>query len=211
MKLAFAKTPKLVQWYFHKRIWAFSRSSKHVYLTFDDGPVPEITPWVLNQLKKHKAKATFFCIGENINKYPDVFLQILKDGHAIGNHTQHHVNGWNTTTEHYLEEFELCNNAIKKHALESENLFRPPYGKMTSTQAKTILDKGYKIIMWDILSKDYDATVHPETCLANVLQNIKPGSVVIFHDSRKAEKNLTYILPKVLDYISRKGWICASI
>lgn len=218
MKLAFVKTPKILQWLFRKRIWAFSRSSNTVYLTFDDGPIPVITPWVLEQLKKHQAKATFFCIGDNIKKHRSVFEQIINQGHAIGNHTQHHINGWKTPTDKYLEEIAYCERTILENnsktnikKTKSKNLLRPPFGKMTSKQANAVLKKGYKIVMWDILSKDYDSNIDQEKCLKNVLRNIKPGSIVIFHDSLKAEKNLRYTLPKVLEFIEKKGWKCASI
>ncbi|GER58347.1 polysaccharide deacetylase family protein [Patiriisocius marinus] len=213
MKFAFAKTPKFVQRLFRKRIWAFLNSKNTVYLTFDDGPIPEVTPWVLEQLKKHQAKATFFCIGDNVLKHPEVLEKIISDGHTIGNHTQHHLNGWKTPFEVYLSDIEKCNKAIQsKSELTTNNkLFRPPYGKMTSKQANHLLKKGVKIIMWDILSMDYDKSISEKKCLDNVIRNIKPGSIIIFHDSLKAEKNLRYALPQVLDYIKRQGYNCEGI
>ena len=222
------KTPKLVHWLFPKRVWAFSRSQPTVYLTFDDGPIPEVTPWVLEQLKIYDAQATFFCIGENVAKFPEVAQQILSEGHTIGNHTYHHKNGWQTSFEDYITDFELFNSKLKKSSIInhtskinnrqlsnfnqiSKIKFRPPYGKLTSRQAKSILKKGHDIIMWDVLSGDYDQNISAEKCLNNVLTNIEKGSVIVFHDSLKAEKNLRYVLPKVLEHIKSKGWICKII
>jgi len=203
------KTPKLVHWLFPKRVWAFSRSQPTVYLTFDDGPIPEVTPWVLDVLRKYDARATFFCIGENITKHPEIAKQILAEGHSIGNHTFYHKNGWKTSYTEYLKDLEKFNSALKKSAIKIP--FRPPYGKMTSRQAKAILKKGHDIIMWDVLSGDYDENISETTCLKNVLSNIEKGSIIVFHDSLKAEKNLRYALPSVLEYIKNKGWNCGTI
>ncbi|RDK88720.1 polysaccharide deacetylase family protein [Marinirhabdus gelatinilytica] len=206
------KTPKLVQWLFPQRVWAFTPKEPNVYLTFDDGPIPEVTPWALELLKKHNAKATFFCIGDNVRKHPKIFRQLLAEGHAIGNHTQHHLKGSNTTTQKYLEDVALFEASLKNVTNSaSSNLFRPPYGKMTSAQAKKLQEKGYKIIMWDVLSADFDASISEEKCLNNVLRHIQTGSIVVFHDSLKAEGKLRYVLPKVLAFIDKKGWNCASI
>ncbi len=209
--------PKFIQRLYPERIWAFSRKSNAIYLTFDDGPIPEVTPWVLDELKKHHAKATFFCIGENVQKYPEIFQRIISEGHAVGNHTFNHLNGWKTETSEYVENVEkagrqmtedgcqmIGNSKIKNQQSlinNQQSLFRPPYGKITSKQAKILQKKGFKIVMWDVLSYDYDASLSKEECLQNVLKNIKPGSVVVFHDSLKAEKNLRYVLPKVLEKI----------
>lgn len=166
-----------------------------VYLTFDDGPHPEITPKVLSILKENDAKATFFCVGENAEKYPNVIKQILADGHSIGNHTQHHLKGWKTRSKAYFEDVQLCSNSI------DSKLFRPPYGKLTKKQGKLILEKGYSIIMWDVLSYDYNSKYSPKDCFNHVKNQIKPGSIVVFHDSEKAEKNMLYTLPKILSYL----------
>ncbi len=215
--------PRFIQRLYPERIWAFSRSENSVFLTFDDGPIPEVTPWVLDELKKHKAKATFFCIGENVQKHPEVFRRIIAEGHSVGNHTFNHLNGWKTKTWVYVEnalKYENIASTIRNlspfeggrgDVSNSEFLFRPPYGKITSKQAKILQKKGLKIVMWDIISYDYDATVSEEQCLQNVLKNIKPGSVVVFHDSFKAEKNLRYVLPKVLEFIGEKDLFCKSI
>ncbi|WP_034259244.1 polysaccharide deacetylase family protein [Aequorivita capsosiphonis] len=221
--------PRFIQRLYPERIWAFSRKKKSIYLTFDDGPIPVVTPWVLEELKKHNAKATFFCIGNNILKHPDVFQQILSEGHSVGNHTFNHLNGWKTETSVYVENAEKAARQMmdagyrvtdagrrvtedyfqKKKESEigtQQSLFRPPYGRISSKQAKLLQKKGFKIVMWDIVSYDYDTRVSKEECLQNVMKNIKPGSVIVFHDSLRAEKNLRYVLPKVLKFISEKEW-----
>ncbi|MFC7357882.1 polysaccharide deacetylase family protein [Jejudonia soesokkakensis] len=185
--------PKVMRWMYPKRIWAFSRSEPKIYLTFDDGPIPEVTPWVLDLLKEYNAKATFFCIGENVQKHPEIYNRIIAEGHSVGNHTFHHLNGWKTNTSTYIEDVSKAAEYI------DSKLFRPPYGRITSNQAKQLKKKGYRIIMWDVLSYDFEASVSEEKCLHNVLNNIENGSIVVFHDSVKAEKNLRYVLPKVLN------------
>lgn len=198
-----------MQWLFPQRVWAFSRKKPNIYLTFDDGPIPEITPWVLKQLKKYNAKATFFCIGDNVKKHPEIFKQIIAQGHSIGNHTFHHLKGTGTTAEAYIKDVELCAEVFEDSGFriyDSGVLFRPPYGKMTLTQAKRIEEKGYKIVMWDVLSADFDPTISKEKCLENVLKNIKSGSLIVFHDSLKAEKNLRYVLPKVLEFAANRRY-----
>ena len=206
---------------FPKRVWAFPFSEKQVYLTFDDGPIPEVTPWVLDLLKKHQAKATFFCIGDNIRKYPELSRRIIAEGHAIGNHTFHHLNGWKTKPRNYIEnvlkaeaEITNCNSSFvnrQSSIVNHTSLFRPPYGRLTSKQAKQLQEKGYKIIMWDVLSADFDTDISEEKCFENVSKNIRLGSIIVFHDSLKAENNLRYALPKIIDFISEKRWKCAPI
>src|SRR5690606_23763141 len=207
--------PRFIQRLYPERIWAFPHSKDSVYLTFDDGPIPEVTPWVLDELKKHNAKATFFCIGENVKKHPEIFRRIIAEGHSVGNHTFNHLKGTETETSEYVENVEKAQKQmtddgrrmtddggrkIDDSKIENrKSLFRPPYGKITSRQAKILQQKGFKIVMWDIISYDYDATVSEEKCLQNVLKTIKPGRVIVFHDSLKAEKNLRFVLPKVLD------------
>ena len=226
------KTPKLVQRMFPKRVWTFPEKSNAIFLTFDDGPIPNITPWVIQELKKNNAKATFFCIGENIKKNPDIFKTLISEGHSIGNHTYSHLNGWKTKVSEYVNNVILseaeANKWSKKSTIknlsttappdgragsakEEQSLFRPPYGKITTKQSKILQERGCKIIMWDILSADYNTSISEEKCLQNVLKSIAPGSIVVFHDSLKAEKNLRYALPKVLDFISEKGWKCERI
>jgi len=213
MKLYFVKTPKFAKWIFPKRIWAFPNNKSTVYLTFDDGPISEVTPWVLDLLKKYKAKATFFCIGENINKHPTVFKRIISEGHSIGNHTYNHLNGWKTESATYITNV-LKNESLINSKFKTQNsdlLIRPPYGKITSKQSKILQEKGYKIIMWEVLSADFDKNISKEKCLENVLNNITSGSIVVFHDSLKSEEKLRYVLPKVMDYLENKKYSCKAI
>ncbi len=211
--------------YFIKKIfpnydWDIPNNENKVFLTFDDGPIPEITEWTLEQLKKYDAKATFFCIGNNIEKHPEIFNNIITQGHALGNHTFNHLNGWKNSTEDYIENVKLCQSQItnpKSHPSDSElaqqilNLFRPPYGKIKPSQSRILRKLGYKIIMWDILSYDFDQTITPEKCLENVLKNVVNGSIIVFHDNVKSEQNLKYALPKTLAFLKEKGFICAKI
>jgi len=212
MKLYLVKTPSLIKILFKNWIWSFSKKEKVIYLTFDDGPTPEITEWTLNQLHKYNAKATFFCIGKNIEEKPNVFQQIIKDGHRIGNHTNNHLNCLNTTTTNYIENIDLAEKSIQKEVKNKSNkLFRPPYGKLKFKASKLIRNKGYKIIMWDVLSADFDLSISSEKCLQNVLKNAKSGSVVVFHDSLKASAKLKFALPKVLEHYTNKGFRFKSI
>lgn len=199
MKAYWVKTHSLIKKVFSNYIWDIPNNENKIYLTFDDGPTPEITTWVLNQLEQYNAKATFFCIGKNIVAHPKIYAQILEKGHSVGNHTFNHLNGWKTSTKEYSENFELCEAAISN--LNSK-IFRPPYGKIKTTQAKKLRQKGYKIIMWDVLSADFDQKITKEKCLNNVLSNTKSGSIIVFHDSVKAFKNLKHTLPKVLKQLS---------
>lgn len=223
MTLTPVKTPKLVKRMFPNYIWNIQTTNKIIYLTFDDGPTPEITNWTLNLLKQYKAKATFFCIGNNIEKHPEIFKDILNDAHAIGNHTHSHIKGWKTLTKNYLIDVEKGQRAIntqisnfKFQTPKSTNskiikLFRPPYGQITPNQGKTLIKQGYNIVMWDVLSFDWDNNVSKEKCFNNVISKAKSGSIVVFHDSVKASKNLYYTLPKVLEYFSKKGYRFESI
>lgn len=180
-----------------------------VYLTFDDGPHPEITPWVISELKKYNAEATFFCIGKNVKQYPHIYKQILDEEHATGNHTQNHINGWKSSDEDYIKDISEAALHIKS------NLFRPPYGRIKKSQAASIAEamknKTAKIIMWDVLSGDFDRSILPENCLENVLKNTTPGSIVVFHDSEKAYNNLVNSLPKVMQHFSKKGCLFKKI
>ena len=214
MKVFFPKTPKFVTWFYPKRIWSFSRSEYNVYLTFDDGPIPEVTPWVLEQLKKYHSKATFFCIGENITKHPEIFKQLVSEGHSYGNHTYNHLKGTITPHQKYLDNVVAFEEILQQSnfpKIHPSHLFRPPYGKLKHSQAKILLKKGYKIVMWEVLPYDWDKNVSKEKCLENVVKNISPGSIVVFHDSLKAEKNLKYTLPRVLEFIDKKGWKAEKI
>jgi len=187
---------------FPNYVWDMATNDKVLYLTFDDGPTPEITNWTLDILKQYNAKATFFCIGANVKKHPNIFERIIKDAHTVGNHTQNHIKGWMTKTKKYLREVQDAQNAIDYKT----NLFRPPYGQITPKQGRKLIDLGYKIIMWDVLSFDWEVDVSEEKCLENVISKSKAGSIIVFHDSIKASKNLMYALPKVLEYFSKKGY-----
>jgi peptidoglycan/xylan/chitin deacetylase (PgdA/CDA1 family) len=205
------KTNKLIKLIFSNYVWDIPTVEKKVYLTFDDGPTPEITAWVLNQLKEFNAKATFFCIGDNIQKYPEIFDSILTNGHSIGNHTFNHYNGWKTKTSDYIENVRLCKEAIRKQTTHNTQLFRPPYGKIRKSQANLLRKNGYKIIMWDVLSADFDASISPEKCLDNVIRNTQPGSIIVFHDSEKSHKNLVFTLPKFLTFLKQNNYVCEVI
>jgi peptidoglycan/xylan/chitin deacetylase (PgdA/CDA1 family) len=196
---------------FPRYVWEIPNSEKKVFLTFDDGPTPEITEWTLSQLKQYNAKATFFCIGNNIEQHPQLFHKVTAAGHAIGNHTFDHLKGWKTATENYLQNIKQCDNSIRKLHVENCKLFRPPYGRIKKSQAKPLLEAGYKIIMWDILSADFDQAINPEKCLENVLSNVRSGSIIVFHDSVKAFRNLEYALPKTLAFLKEKGFVCEVI
>lgn len=223
MKFSWVKTNWLVKKIFSKYIWDLPNNENKIYLTFDDGPTPEITEWTLNQLKNYNAKATFFCIGDNVRKYPEVFNKVIEEGHSIGNHTFNHLNGWKTSNETYIKNVELCFNecsvlsvqcSVKSNfQLNTEHcqLFRPPYGKIKPTQSKNLRKQGYKIIMWDVLSEDFDTTISKEKCLKNVINNMQSGSIIVFHDSIKAFTNLEYTLPKVLEIGSKKGFVFDAI
>lgn len=193
------KTPKILKRTYPKCIWDIPTVDKTIYLTFDDGPTPKVTDWVLDELTKYKAKATFFCIGKNVIENPELFARITNEKHAIGNHTFSHTNGWKTKEYSYLKDVIKCQQIVKT------KLFRPPYGKLTRMQTNSI-HKKFKIVMWDVLSADFDKTISPEKCLQNVLKNTTKGSIVVFHDSLKAEKNLKVALPKMLKHFSELGF-----
>lgn len=197
----FIKTKPWIKWLFKNQIWSVKNNEQKVYLTFDDGPIPEVTPWVLEVLAQHDVKATFFCIGDNVKKNKAVYEQVLQAGHKIGNHTFNHLKGWETATDLYLENVEKC----EKELTNKDKLFRPPYGKIKPLQSKTLRKRGFKIIMWDVLSEDYNVDITPEMCLKNVLDNAESGSIIVFHDSLKAYKNLKYALPKTIVALKNKG------
>lgn len=198
------RAPKFLKPISSHLVWSIEPHQKEIYLTFDDGPHPEITPWVLAELKKYNAKATFFLVGENASKYPEVVQSILDHGHHIGNHTYNHIKGWNTSAYKYYK------NTLKCEDQFHSSLFRPPYGRITRAQHKR-LSKRYKIIMWSVLSGDYDRKLSPKKIVRGVINNTVPGSVIVFHDSEKAEKNLRNSLPKVLMHLSKKGFISKAI
>lgn len=219
------KTNFLMRALYPNFIWRIPTEKKEIFLTFDDGPIPEITEFVLEELDKYKAKATFFCIGGNIEKYPDIFQKVVYQQHTIGNHTFNHVRGWDSEDEYYVDNFRKCENIIVEQSLKSDvenggienrkskidkRKFRPPFGRIKRSQAKEIL-KTHEIVMWDVLTGDYDQSLSKESVLSKALQHTEQGSIVLFHDSIKASKNMMYALPKFLEYFSERGYIFKSL
>jgi len=209
--MIWVKAHWIIKKLFSNYVWDIPNNENKVYLTFDDGPTPEITQWTLNQLKEYNAKATFFCIGDNVRKYPEIFQKVINEGHSIGNHTFNHLNGWKTSTKDYIENTNRCDEETRNSKLKTRNVFRPPYGKIKPSQSKILRKLGYKIIMWDIISYDFDATISKEQCLENVLKNVQTGSIIVFHDSKKAFTNLEYVLPRTLEFLNENGFICEKI
>jgi peptidoglycan-N-acetylglucosamine deacetylase len=193
------KTPSFIKKMFPNYTWNIKTEEKVLYLTFDDGPVPEITPWVLDQLAAYNAKATFFCVGDNVQKNPLIFQQVLAQGHSVGNHTFNHLSGWETDNIPYYHNIRHCAQLVKT------NLFRPPYGRLTPIQTQ-FLARHYSIVMWDVLSGDFDQTITPQAVLDNVLNAAKRGSIIVFHDSQKAAERMQYALPRVLAHFAAKGY-----
>ncbi|MCF6171627.1 MAG: polysaccharide deacetylase family protein [Bacteroidales bacterium] len=196
--------PYFARLFFPQLLWEINTSAKEVFLTFDDGPHPEITPRVLEILDKFDAKATFFCVGENVKKYPAAYASIIEKGHRAGNHSYHHLNGWQTMDRKYFDDVAQC------RILVDSNLFRPPYGKIKPSQIR-VLRKDYKVVMWSVLSRDFDENVRQEQCLQNVIRFTKAGSVVVFHDSEKAATNLFHALPVFLEHFKQRGFVFSII
>jgi peptidoglycan/xylan/chitin deacetylase (PgdA/CDA1 family) len=195
----FIKTPVLLKKIFPNQVWSVPTEEKKLYLTFDDGPTPGITEGVLEELKKFNAKASFFLVGKNVAQYPDLVKRIRKDGHAVGNHTYNHVNGWQTSAPSYVK------NSLQCAEILDTNLFRPPYGRITQAQTR-IMNNRYKIIMWDVLSGDFDHSISKDKVVKNVLNNTEAGSIIVFHDSVKAAARMQYALPRVLEHYAEQGF-----
>src|ERR1700752_1063204 len=191
--------PNVLRNMYKQCVWRMAPSGKKVYLTFDDGPVPGLTEWIAEYLDKYNIKATFFCVGENVVKNASIYAQLKKAGHSLGNHTHNHLKGFYTGNEIYFDNVERCNEVMQS------NLFRPPYGQLKFSQQR-VLAKKYKLIMWDILSYDYSSSVSPEKCVQNAVEKTRPGSIIVFHDNIKAEKNVTYALPKTIEQLVDKGF-----
>ena len=215
MKIIPAKTPGIVKTLLPNFVWNVNTEDKTLYLTFDDGPTPEITPWALEQLKAYDAKATFFCIGKNIESHSEIFQSVLEEGHMVANHTYDHLKGWKTKTKVYVDNTELCDSVMTFQIQNSKSqdlnpdalkLFRPPYGKFKTKQSKKLQKLGYKIVLWDVLSYDWDKSVSEQQCYNNVISAANSGSIIVFHDSVKASRNLQHTLPKVLEYYCEKGF-----
>jgi peptidoglycan-N-acetylglucosamine deacetylase len=185
-------------------VWNIKNKENKIYLTFDDGPVPAVTAAVLEILKQYQIKATFFCVGENVVKYPEEFKSILADGHSVGNHTYNHLRGWDTGDTIYAKNIAQCDEAMQAHHVATK-LFRPPYGKASRKQLHAV-SKSHKVIMWNVLSGDFDANQSPEKCFKEAISHTSSGSIVIFHDSYKAEKNLLFALPQYIDWCLKQGF-----
>ena len=190
---------------FKNYYWHGNRGEKTVYLTFDDGPTPLVTDYVINLLSQYGFKATFFCIGDKVDRYPETYKLLESKGHRIGNHTYHHLNAWTTNKNTYLNDIDECRKVV------DTKLFRPPYGRITPAVTKRLIEKGYKIVLWDVLSGDFDQSRTSESCLKNLKKNTRNGSVIVFHDSDKSFEKLKVILPEYLAFLKEKGWNSKSI
>ena len=197
------KPSKLLKRIFPNMIWRID-GGDGVYLTFDDGPTPGVTEWILATLRKYNAKATFFVLGKNVEMYPDLYQMILDEGHKVGNHTYSHQKGWGMSLERYLEDVDFAGDIVQTE------LFRPPYAQITRAQMRAVA-KRYKIIMWDIVSRDYNQKLSREGCVNGVLKYIAPGSIVAFHDSEKSFRNMSYALPRTLEHVKNMGLECKAI
>lgn len=202
-----AKTPNWVKKLFGRSTWEMPGTGKNIFLTFDDGPHPVITPFVLDELDKYGAKASFFCIGRNVAENPLVYKDIQARGHAIGNHTHTHLNGWKTKPGNYLAD------VLRAREYIDSRLFRPPYGRITRRQHRELiqLKEPFQVVMWSVLSGDFDTGLSPVQCCANVINNAQNGSIVVFHDSEKAEKRMRFALPEVLKHFSERGYTFKKI
>lgn len=193
------RPPQLLRSYYRSSVWRMEKDAPVIYLTFDDGPIEDLTPWVLDTLKHYQVKATFFCVGQNIERNGPIFKRILDEGHQAGNHTYNHIKGWKTSNRDYFDNVEKCESLI------NTKLFRPPYGRIKKSQFKQ-LSKHYKVIFWDVLTYDYDKLVSPETCLDNSIRYTRPGSIIVFHDNIKAQKNLKYALPQYIEHFLKLNY-----
>lgn len=198
------KTPTLCRKIFPSQSWRFSPLTNDIYLTFDDGPIQNVTPWVLDFLKQEQMQATFFCIGENVQHNPNIYQRILDEGHSVGNHTMNHFNGWKTPNKKYFENIEAAAQLIQS------DLFRPPYGKIKKSQVKQLKNK-YKIVMWSYLSYDFDENADMNAVFTKITKTLSPGAIIVFHDSLKAEKQLKIILPKLVEWMKKNNFQSKAI
>ncbi|MGK7391704.1 MAG: polysaccharide deacetylase family protein [Candidatus Cyclobacteriaceae bacterium M2_1C_046] len=206
----FHKTPVYIQWLYAGITWRRKKGKKLLYLTFDDGPIPEATTEILNILAEKGVKATFFCVGDNVRKHSDLFLRIIKEGHVVGNHTYNHLNGWKTELQDYIENVTSCKETMEKLNIKS-NLFRPPYGKIKRKQIAALKKANYEIVMWDVLSGDFDKDLTAEGCLRKTMKSTSDGSVIVFHDNIKTIEIVREVLPSYIDHFKSKGFSFATL
>ncbi|MFD2969808.1 polysaccharide deacetylase family protein [Sphingobacterium bambusae] len=195
----FVNAPFFLRWFYRKVTFNKSRKDKKIYLTFDDGPIPEITPFILDTLAQYDIKATFFCVGENILKHPAIFQRMLEEGHSVGNHTHNHLRGWDTDDDAYIENIATCQKLTKT------NLFRPPYARVKKSQLRQLYPY-FEVIFWDVLSGDFNVNLSPEQCYRNVIKHSRNGSIIVFHDNIKAIPRVSYALPRVIDELLKRGF-----
>ncbi|HYC86590.1 MAG TPA: polysaccharide deacetylase family protein [Chryseosolibacter sp.] len=203
------RTPFFLPYVYPSLVWRVNTSKNELFLSFDDGPVSGPTEFVLDTLRDYESKATFFCIGDNIRKYPQIFQKVLAGGHTVGNHTYNHLNGWKTPLAEYIRNIDQCTDQIRQHTEgippDGKMLFRPPYGRVTFREIRALTS--YQIVMWDVLTKDFDSSVPGETCLRRSILATRRGSIIVFHDSMKAERNLRFVLPRFLAHFREKGFV----
>ena len=212
MHSLFVYIPKWFQKLFSDVTWSIDTEKKELFLTFDDGPTPEITEWILDELATYNAKATFFCIGKNIEAHPELFQKIIAAGHRIGNHTFNHLNGWKVSVQDYHNSIKKTQLFIDRYELPNKTpIFRPPYGKISPFQIRKLNTQNYQIVLWNVLSGDFSIKISTKTCTKNVIKNSKKGSIIVFHDSLKAAQNMQASLPKVLAHFTQKGYTFSKL
>jgi len=211
LDFAWHKTPSFIQKLLPSLTWRKSSSEKIIYLTFDDGPIPELTPAILEILKSHNAKATFFCVGDNIRKHPEIFKRVVEAGHSIGNHTFNHVKGWRLSNHTYLQNIEECKTQIDGLYKSNKSLFRPPYGQIKPAQVNSLKQQGFEIIMWDVLSKDYKVDLNLDKAIQAIIKATRSGSIIVFHDNIKAQNNVLTLLPMYINHFKSKGFKFESL
>lgn len=203
--MKFYSTPAIIRKLFPDLVWHVETDKKEIFLTFDDGPCPQLTRWILEVLAQYNAKASFFCVGENLKRYPELTQEIRSAGHMVANHTYNHLNGWKTDDDTYINNVEKC------EVLTMNKIFRPPYGKIKKSQRRKLISMNYKIIMWDLLTYDFDKKSDKEKSLKKIYKIARPGSIIVFHDNIKSEENLRYLLPKTLAYFAKSGYSFSSL
>lgn len=204
LNLVKPRPPKFVEKFYSNLFWRIPQPEKTVYITFDDGPEPAVSPWIIDTLAAYNIRASFFCVGSNITKYPQLYSHIAQS-HCVGSHTYNHENGWKTRTDNYIK------SVNRASQLTGNKLFRPPHGKITPRQARLLTNDKYNIVMWDVLTKDYDGSISGEECYENVKNYTRNGSIIVFHDSKKAFKNLQTALPKSIEWLLKENYTIKSL